>query len=122
MLALTDSRKAVRARSTAQTASAHVAHTTAQPLSGAVAQRARYTEVLDKDLSQADVCAGFQLVDSAGEFVAWSACIVAACERMRDDDMRHVTRIERCSDGTVMMFRRAKKKTPAERWDQAVPL
>ncbi len=43
---------------------------------------------------------GFLVLDGAGEFLAWSACILTALLRFRE--IPKAAKVERCSDGKPM--------------------
>lgn len=63
---------------------------------------------------------GFTIVDRDGGFVAWSACIVAALQRYKGDPL--CDRIERCSDGAVLAYKRRAARAPGwkHRFEESV--
>ena len=52
---------------------------------------------------------GCVILDRAGEFVAWSSCIVAALRRYKADPL--CDRIESCATGGVLAYKRRAART-----------
>lgn len=68
-----------------------------------------------------EVATGYVVLDRDGEFLAWSSDFGAAKACCDAEDTPDASRVDRCSDGAVVAFHYAKKKSRAERWDEAVP-
>ncbi len=53
---------------------------------------------------------GFLVLDGAGEFLSWSACVVAAMRRSRE--IPKAAKVERCSDGALIAYAPRGRKAP----------
>ena len=53
---------------------------------------------------------GFVILDGAGEFLGWSACVVAAVRRSRE--IPKADRVERCSDGALIAYAPRNRRAP----------
>ncbi len=53
---------------------------------------------------------GFLVLDGAGEFLCWSACVVAAVQRSRE--IPKAAKVERCSDGALIAYAPYGRRAP----------
>lgn len=61
-----------------------------------------------QNMSHLHAVSGFVVTDRNGEFLCWSACVLVALKRHREDP--RADRVTRCSDDAVMCYRRKRTK------------